>query len=175
MTLLWTWKLNGDNNTDIPLPGNISSFAYLHLTQGATTIIPRQVRRLHGHRTTTNHFLTTMSANPPLHIAWHSVPFTLVECQLACALSIYIRFEDGTPLDDTTIGEIIGASSGLQNVNCAGLVNHLKLTNNVYPEVLAGGPAVAKWARFVLLWPTTPLFLRIGSSKTMSRDSRAPP
>ena len=83
----------------------------------------------------------------PLHIAWQGVPFTLYECQLACALSIYITFEDGTALDDTTIGQVLGASSGLQNVNCDGLVAHLQETNNVYPHVLEGGEAWAKWAR----------------------------
>ena len=66
------------------------------------------------------------------------------KCQLACALTIYICVEDRISLETTTIGERIGASSGLQNVNCAGLVNHLRLTNNVYPE---GGPEWAKWAR----------------------------
>lgn len=86
--------------------------------------------------------------NPNLYIAWHGVPFTLEECQLACALSIYITFEDGTRLDDTTIGQVLGASSGLKNVNCAGLVAHLKETDNVYPAVLNGGDQWAQWARY---------------------------
>ncbi|CAF9939509.1 MAG: hypothetical protein ALECFALPRED_008159 [Alectoria fallacina] len=84
---------------------------------------------------------------PPLHIAWHGVPFTLYECRLACALALYVTFEDGTPLDDGTIGQVIGASSGLQNVDCAGLVEHLRLTNDVYPQVRDGGEAWAVWAR----------------------------
>ena len=73
--------------------------------------------------------------NPSLYIAWLGAPFTLEECQLACALSIYVPFEDGTTMDDTTIGQVLGASSGLENVNCAGLVEHLKETDNVYPQV----------------------------------------
>lgn len=88
-----------------------------------------------------------MSVYPNLHIAWQGVPFTLYECQLACALTIYVTFEDGTPLDDTTIGKVIGAASGLENMNCAGLVDHLKRTDNIYPEVLAGGHEWSQWAR----------------------------
>ncbi len=89
------------------------------------------------------------AAPPPLHIAWNGVSFTLHECQLACALNIYLQFEDGTPLDEKIIGEIIGAFSGLQNMNCAGLVDHLRVTNNVYPDVLADGDhnMFATWAR----------------------------
>lgn len=89
------------------------------------------------------------AAPPPLRIAWNGVSFTLDECQLACALNIYVQFEDGTPLDEKTIAEIIGAFSGLQKMNCAGLVDHLRLTNNVYPNVLADGPhkMFATWAR----------------------------
>lgn len=87
-----------------------------------------------------------MAVNVPLHIAWQGVPYTLYECQLACALTIYVRFEDETPLDDITVGQVIGASSGLQNVTCAGLVDHLKKTKDVYPDVLAGKGEWRKWA-----------------------------
>ena len=83
----------------------------------------------------------------PLHMLWHKLPVSRKECRLACALSIYIKFEDGTPLDDTTIGEIVGYSSGVDSINCNGLVSHLQQTNEVYPEVLAGGHAMAVWAR----------------------------
>ena len=85
---------------------------------------------------------------PNLYIAWHGVPFMLEECQLACALSVYVTFEDGTRLDDTTIGQVLGASSGLENVNCAGLVAHSQETDNVYPQVLNGGGQWAQWARY---------------------------
>ena len=84
---------------------------------------------------------------PPLHILWQGIPFTLYECRLACALAIYVQFEDGTPLDHITIGKVISASSGLQNMNCAGLVDYLRLTNNVYPEVLVCSAGWARWAR----------------------------
>ncbi|KAF6241836.1 hypothetical protein HO173_000548 [Letharia columbiana] len=93
-----------------------------------------------------------MSANAPLHIAWRGVPFTLYECQLACALKIYVKFEDGTIPDDQTIGQVIGTSSGLQNMDCGGLVAHLRATNDIYPEMLAGGEPTAIWATNV--WNT---------------------
>ncbi|CAD6583751.1 MAG: hypothetical protein ASARMPRED_001494 [Alectoria sarmentosa] len=87
------------------------------------------------------------TAPPPLHIAFRGVPFTLHECRLACALTLYVTFEDGSPLDEATIAQVIGASSGLQNVDCAGLVEHLRRTDDVYPEVRDGGEAWAVWAR----------------------------
>lgn len=89
----------------------------------------------------------TIPERPTLHIAWQGVSFTLNECRLACALTLFVRFEDGTPLDDITLGQVVGASSGLKNMNCAGLVNHLRLTKNVYPDVLAKSKPCAKWAR----------------------------
>ena len=39
-------------------------------------------------------------------------------------------------MDDVTIGQVLGTFSSLDNMNCAGLVAHLKETNNVYPAVL---------------------------------------
>lgn len=80
-----------------------------------------------------------MSVNQPFHLLWQGIPFTLHECELVCALSLYVQFEDGTPLDDSTIGQVIGACSGLQNMNCIGLVDHLRLTKNVYPQILSDG------------------------------------
>ena len=60
---------------------------------------------------------------------------------------IYVPFEDGTTMDDTTIGQVLGAFSGLENVNCVGLVTHLQETNNAYPQVLNDGEPMAQWAR----------------------------
>ena len=39
-------------------------------------------------------------------------------------------------MDDVTIGQVLGTFSNLDNMNCAGLVAHLKETNNVYSAVL---------------------------------------
>ena len=87
--------------------------------------------------------------NPSLYIAWLGAPFTLEECQLACALFIYVNLEDGTTMDDTTIGQVLGASSGLENVNCTGLVAHLKETDNVYPQVCTFGSKLESHTTFV--------------------------
>lgn len=76
------------------------------------------------------------------------VHFTLEKCQLAYALSICVIFEDGTTMDDTTIGQVLGASGGLENVNCVDLVAHLQETNNVYPAVLNDGEQWAQWAHY---------------------------
>ena len=62
---------------------------------------------------------------------WHGDPFSY---WLAYALALYVQFEDGTPLNNSTIGQVIGASSGLRNMDCADLVDHLRLTKNVYPR-----------------------------------------
>ena len=78
---------------------------------------------------------------------WNNVALTRHDCKLACALSIYIRFEDGTPLDEETIGKVVGETSGLSAINCTGLVDHLRQTSDVYPEVLAGGEEMVKWVR----------------------------
>ena len=83
----------------------------------------------------------------PLYILWNNVGLTLDDCRLACALRIYNHFEDGTPLDDVTIGQIVGATCKLDPMDCTGLVSHLRETKNVYPQVLAGGRPVADWAR----------------------------
>ena len=74
-----------------------------------------------------------------LHLVWHTIPFTLYEGRLACALAIYICFEDKKPLDYVATGQVIGAASGLKTMDCEGLVDHLYHTNNVYPEVASGG------------------------------------
>ncbi len=89
----------------------------------------------------------SVPATGPFYITWKSAFFTLNECKLGCALVIYVRFEDGTPLDETTIGEIIGAPSGLKGLDVTGLVDHLQETNNVYPDILKGGEPMAAWAR----------------------------
>ena len=78
---------------------------------------------------------------------WGNTPLTREDCTLACALRIYVKFEDGTELDDTTIGEVVGYYNGLDDVKCTGLVEHLRQTDNVYPRVLAGGVEMAVWAR----------------------------
>lgn len=83
----------------------------------------------------------------PLYMAWNGAGLTLDECKLACALTLYVRFEDGTTLDDATISKVIGAASGLKNQDIHGLVDHLRRTNDVYPDVLAHGQEMAVWAR----------------------------
>lgn len=97
-----------------------------------------------------------------LHIAWNGIPFTLLECQIACALSIYITFEDGTPIDDKTIGEVLGSNSGLQPMNCNGLVAHLKETNDVYPTALNGGQEWADWVRNIYNQWLDPMAAAVG-------------
>ena len=82
-----------------------------------------------------------------LHLVWHGTPFSLYECKLACALAIHVCFEDKTPLDHITIGKVIGAASGLKGMNCEGLVDHLRQTNDVYPEVAGGGYQWGDWAQ----------------------------
>ena len=91
---------------------------------------------------------TTSVATPKgPHLIWHGTPFTLNECRLACALAIHVCFEDRTPLDHITIGQVIGAAKGLKEMNCEGLVEHLHHTNNVYPEIASGGDALGDWAQ----------------------------
>lgn len=78
---------------------------------------------------------------------WGKTPLTREDCTLACALRIYVKFEDGTDIDDITIGKVVGHYNKLQDVDCTGLVEHLRRTDNVYPGVLAGGIVIAVWAR----------------------------
>ena len=82
-----------------------------------------------------------------LYLAWEGTPFTRYECQLACALRLYVHFEDDTPLDDQTIGRVIASSSGLEKVNCAGLVDHLRRTNDLYITVSTERKMWTLWAR----------------------------
>lgn len=82
-------------------------------------------------------------------MSWEKTPMTREDCILACALRIYVKFEDGTDLDDTTIGDVVGRHNKLEPVDCTGLVEHLRQTDDIYPEVLAGGIEMAVWARDV--------------------------
>lgn len=113
-----------------------------------------------------------MSFNPPpvspIYMHWGTTSLTREDCQLACALRIYIKFEDGTDLDDTTIGEVIGYHktpgdlkrthvpghrNNVQPVDCTGLVDYLQQTDNLYQQVLANGVGMAPWARDIWnLW-----------------------
>lgn len=88
-------------------------------------------------------------AGNPVHIYWNGVGMAREDCSLACALTIWGRFQDGTRLDDTTIGEIIASTKGVQNVNITGLVEHLRLTGTgrLYPDVLARPAEMTAWAR----------------------------
>ncbi|KAM0804786.1 hypothetical protein BDR22DRAFT_549967 [Usnea florida] len=92
---------------------------------------------------------TTTSVAPRrnIHLIWHGTPFTLNECRLACALAIHVCFEDRTPLDHITIGRVIGAAKGLEEMNCEGLVDHLRNANDVYAEVASGGNQWGDWAQ----------------------------
>ena len=90
---------------------------------------------------------TSVASRRNLHLIWHGTPFTLDECRLACALAIHVCFEDRTPLDHITIGRVIGAPKGLQEMNCEGLVDHLRDTNDVYAEVASGGSKWGDWAQ----------------------------
>lgn len=88
----------------------------------------------------------------PLHIMWNKVSFTRRQCQLACALNIHVKFEDGSPLNIDTINQVVGLDSNLELLDCTGLVPHLKATKDVYPEVEAENDEEAKagwanWAR----------------------------
>ena len=55
-------------------------------------------------------------------------------------------FQDGTRLDDETIGEVVGSARGLQKMDIAGLVGHLRETRNVYPDVFSNRETMASWA-----------------------------
>ena len=74
---------------------------------------------------------------------------TREECELACGLRVFIKFEDGTDLDDGVIGQVVSHFSGLDNMDCTGLVDHLREINDVYPQVVAGGSAMATWVQDV--------------------------
>ena len=79
-----------------------------------------------------------MSHTPPpiyYYMSWNNILLTYDDCRLACALKIYNRFADGGKFDDNIIGQIIGESHNLSAMNLTGLVDHLKETKNVYPEV----------------------------------------
>lgn len=86
----------------------------------------------------------------PLHIIFKNTPFTLYECRLACALTLYIKFEDDNPLNIDTINKVVNLYSNVENLDCTGLVEHLQATQDVYPEVEAkdDGAAQAGWAKW---------------------------
>ena len=86
------------------------------------------------------------SPTQPVHIVWKNVGITYDECRLACALFICLRFQDGTKLDDATIGQVVGSARESQEMDIAGLVNYLQETSNVYPDVLSDYRLIAPWA-----------------------------
>ena len=110
-------------------------------------------------------FFATMKIHPPFQICWKATPLTRHECQLICALTLYVLFEDGTPLDDTTISGVIERHSGLPKIDCTDLVSYLKRRKVVYPEVeresWAWAPRARKaynlwqdrWAPLIGSWP----------------------
>lgn len=110
-------------------------------------------------------FFATMKVHPPFQICWNMIPLTRQECQLICALSLYVLFEDGTPLDDTTISGVIEAHSGLPKIDCTDLVSFLKRKKMLYPQVKAESREWAprarkaynlwqdRWAPLIDSWP----------------------
>ena len=56
----------------------------------------------------------SLAPSRSLHLVWHGTPFSLNECKLACALTIHVCFEDKTPLDPITIGQVIGSGKRAQ-------------------------------------------------------------
>ena len=105
-----------------------------------------------------------MSTEPPappepLHITWNNMSFTLRECRLACALTIYVKFEDGSPLNIDTINKVValdskaGSARNVEGLDFTGLVEHLQVTKDVFPEVEAARDneevraGWANWAR----------------------------
>ena len=70
-----------------------------------------------------------------------------------------MKFQDGSTLNDETIGEIVGAVEGLPDIDLTGLVTHLRDIGEVYPEVFVEHEALAPWAHDCYNWwqdPYTP-------------------